>query len=123
MDRLILNSVLKASSLFETIVGLMITMLVFAIAMTIYVNVIRSSTNIAELKALHRLEELSRETIIKKSFFDENFEEEGVVITKNINSYKGENGLLLLHLQATDPDKRNLAELKKIISEDDNAQN
>ncbi|HVD97208.1 MAG TPA: hypothetical protein VNB90_03315 [Cytophagaceae bacterium] len=123
MDRLILNSALKASSLFETIVGLMITMLVFAIAMTIYVNVIRSSTNIAEMKALHRLEELSRETILKKSFFDENFEEEGVLITKNVGSYKGGNGLLLLHLQATGPDKRNLAELKKIISEDDNTQN
>lgn len=108
---------LKASSLVETIVGLMVIVLVFGIAMTVYVNVMRNSTSLAELKASQRLEEIAVETKTKKSFFNESFEEGGVKIEKTIGKYQDKEGLFLLELIAKDPTERKLAERKEIISE------
>lgn len=109
---------IKASSLIETIVGLMVIVLVFGIAMTVYVNVMKNSTSLAELKASQRLEEIAVETRANKSFFNESFEEEGIKIEKTIGKYQNKEGLILLELLAKDPAERKLAERKEIISEE-----
>jgi len=113
-----MDTKLKASSLFETIVALMVTMLVFGIAMTIYVNVLRNSTSLADFKASLRLEQLAKETKESKRFIDESFEEGNVSIEKRVGKYQNKEGLLLLELEAFDQTKRKLAEHKEILIEE-----
>lgn len=114
----IVDRKLNASSLLETIVALMVVMLVFGIAMTIYVNVMRNSSSLAEVKASLRLDVLAKETKEKKAFFDENFEEEQVDFEKRVTKYQNKEGLLLLELEARDKTNRILAERKEIIVEE-----
>jgi hypothetical protein len=109
---------IKASSLFETIVALMVIMIVFGIAMTIYVNVMKNSSSLAELKASLRLEEIARETKDGKKYFNESFETEGVQIEKKISVYKGREGIILLEIVAFDPLKKRLADYKEIIPDE-----
>jgi hypothetical protein len=111
---------ITASSLFETIVALMVIMVVFGIAMTIYVNIIRNSTSLAELKASQRLDEIARDTRDKKSYFDEKFEDEVSVIEKKVSKYQEKEGLLLLQLEVLDKNNTRLAERKEIIRDDTN---
>ncbi len=111
---------IKASSLFETIVALMVIMIVFGIAMTIYVNVMRNSTSLSELKASLRLDELARETKEKKSYFDEKFEDESTLIEKKVTKYKDKEGLFLLDLQAFDKTNKRLAERKELLQDETN---
>jgi hypothetical protein len=118
-----LSGRINASSLFETIVALMIIVLVFGIAMTIYVNVLRNSSSLAELKASQRLEKIAYETVTEKKYFDETITEEGIVFEKHIAPYNNIQGLLLLELQAYDESKRILASYKSIIEEHTNGEN
>lgn len=106
---------IKASSLLETIIALMVIMIVFGIAMTIYVNVMKNSTSLSELKASLKLEELARETKEKKSYFDESFNDESTLIEKKVKKYNDREGLLLLDFQAYDKTNKRLAERKEII--------
>ena len=106
---------IKASSLFETIVALMVIVLVFGIAMTMYVNILRTSTSLAELKASQKLEELSKETKMNKSYFDEHSDDQLTKIDKRVSKYQGKEGLLLLELEAFDMSDKRLAERKEII--------
>lgn len=108
----------KASSLLETIVALMVIVLIFGIAMTIYGNVLKNSTSPAELKASQRLKEIAWETKRHKSYFDASYTEEGIEIEKTVSKYQGKEGIILLELKAIAPDSRKLAEYKELISED-----
>ncbi len=109
---------LKASSLLETIVALMVIMIVFGIAMTIYVNVMKNSSSLSEVKASLRLDVLAKESKEKKAFFDEDFEEENIDFEKRVTKYQNKEGLLLLELEARDKTNRILAERKEIIVEE-----
>ena len=120
MARVRINSSVNASSLFETIVALMVIMIVFGIAMTIYVNVMKNSTSLSELNASLQLDRLARETKEKKSYFDETIENESTVIEKKIKKYNDKGGLLLLDIQAFDKTKKKLAERKEIIRDESN---
>jgi hypothetical protein len=111
---------IPAASLFETIVALMIIMIVFGIAMTIYVNVMRNSSSLSELKASQKLEEIARDTKEKKSYFDEKFEDEGTIIEKKVSKYQGKEELLLIDIQAFDKENKRLAERKEIIQDNTN---
>lgn len=110
----------NASSLFETIVALMVIVLVFGIAMTMYVNILRTSSSLAELKAAQRLEALAKETKEKRSYFDEYFEEDAFVIEKRVGKYMDREGVLLLNFEAFDKSKKRLAERKEIIIDNTN---
>ena len=120
MVRLKIDNKVNASSLFETIVALMVIMIVFGIAMTIYVNVMNNSTSLSELKASLKLDELARETKEKKSYFDETIEDESTLIEKKVKKYNDKEGLLLLDIQAFDKTNKRLADRKEIMQDQSN---
>ncbi len=120
MAGLKITTKISASSLFETIIAMMVIMIVFGIAMTIYVNVMKNSTSLAELKASLKLDEIAKDTKANKSYFDEHFEDESTVIEKVVKKYNGQEGLLLLDIQAFDKTNKKLAERKEIIQDDTN---
>jgi len=115
MVRIKLNTKIKASSLFETIVALTVIMIVFGIALTVFVNIMRTGNTLSEFKTSQQLEVLAKETKENKSYFNETFEEEGIVITKSIEKYKDSDELIVLIIEATDKTGRKLSSRKEII--------
>ncbi|MDF2456906.1 MAG: hypothetical protein K0R51_2899 [Cytophagaceae bacterium] len=111
---------LKASSLIETIVAMMIVMLVFFVAMSIYVNVLRNGITLSEISAAQQLQVLAEETVKNKSYFNENLVLETLTITKNCASYNSSTELFLLDLEAKDKSGRTVATRKELILKSSN---
>ena len=105
----------KASSLIETIVAMMIVMLVFFVAMSIYVNVLRNSISLSELSAAQQLQTLAQETIKNKSYFNETIDTETLTITKSCGNYGSYSELFLLNIEAQDKSGRIVATRKELI--------
>lgn len=110
-----LNHKLKAASLLETILALVITMLVFGIASMVYVNVLKSGITLSALTARQKLEVLAEETKRSKTFVSETVKEEGYTIEKSIEPYQGNTSLLKMELQVIDEQGKVLAEYKELL--------
>jgi hypothetical protein len=106
---------LQASSLIETIVSMMIVMLVFFIAMTIYVNILRNSVSLSELSAAQYLQTLVQKTKKDKSYFNETLVEETLTISKNCSPYGSSTELFLIDLEAKDQSGRVVATHRELI--------
>ena len=93
---------IKSATLIEVVVSLVIIMIVFGIAMTIYINVLSSSSSerVIDIKLL--LKELSDETITENRFFDEHIERDGLKIVKSVDEYNNIKGLVHLHFEVVD---------------------
>ena len=115
-----LNDRIKASSLLETIVALLVVMTVFGIAMTIYINVLRNSDSLSTLKAIQTLEQVAAETKTKRSYFDESFRVDEIMVEKSFIQYQHNEDLWLMDLKAIDPLNKTIATRKEIlITEED----
>ncbi len=102
----VLNSGRIASAtLIEVVVSLVIVMIVFGIAMMIYINVLSSSNSERVLDINLLLKELSDETIVNNRFFDERMERDGVRIIKSVDEYDNIKGLVHLHFEVIDGGK------------------
>ena len=110
-----LTAQVKASSLIETIVAMMIVMLVFFVATTIYVNVLRNSVSLGVLSAGQQLQTIAEETKKNKSYFSETVELENITIIKTCTSYGSSDQLYLLDLEAEDKSGRVIANHKELI--------
>ena len=116
----LLKHILKATSLIETVVALVMIMSVFSIGMMVYFNVIKSSYSLQQLKASLMLNELSKVTKEKKSFFDEQDSTETLVIYKRISKYENMENLVLLELEVLSKDSTKLASRRELVELDEN---
>ncbi|MDQ3192428.1 MAG: hypothetical protein M3Q58_12615 [Bacteroidota bacterium] len=111
----LLTKKIKASTLIEVIVALIIVMISFGIAMAIYVNVTYSDNQIQKLKANLILNETAIKTTNENSFIDEKTEVDGISVVKTVHSYEGIQGLNLLLLEAFDVNMKKIAERKELV--------
>lgn len=109
------NIKLNASSLLETILALLITMLVFGIASMIYVNVLKSGVSLSGLSHRLMLEKMAEETKQKKTYVSERFTEDNFIVDKTIEPYSLQSGLLLLTISLYDSKETLLEEYKELI--------
>lgn len=112
---LILKIKARASSFVEVLIAMVVILVVFAIAMMIYSNVLRLSLSIKKLKAqaiLHDIilqDEKSGGVSARNVLVDEyNVEVKSSIV-------QGSNGLLLVHLTAYDRNQAKITDLQKII--------
>lgn len=110
---------LKASSLVEVIIAMVVITLVFGLTLVIYLNVVRSSSLFPKLKASSLLDQVALQTKTEKRFFEETLETGGYHIHKQVSIYRGNERLLLIRLQATDPEGTVLAERNELIPADE----
>jgi len=96
---------ITSATLIEVVVSLVIIMIVFGIAMTIYINVLGSSSSERVLDINLLLKELSEETIDTNRLFDERIERDGIRIIKSVEEYNGVKGLVHLHFEVVDGGK------------------
>jgi hypothetical protein len=110
---------IKASSLIEVVVAMVIMVITFGVGMMIYHNILRSGINLQKVKAEHLLYKVTEKTIESKSFFDEDFIEGALLVRKKVGSYQNNASLLLLELQVFTKEEKLLAESNVLILADE----
>ncbi len=80
---------LNGSSLIEVLVSMVLIALSISIGLLVFMNVIYSSDDQLKLKAQFALNEFKSEMYQEKSYFTEEEEFEGILISKEIADYNG----------------------------------
>ncbi|HET6243889.1 MAG: hypothetical protein H0V01_04385 [Bacteroidetes bacterium] len=111
----LLTKKIKASTLIEVIVALIIVMITFGIAMVIFINVTHSDNQVQKLKASLILNESALKTSKENSYIDEKTEVDGLFINKTINPYENIPGLNLVLFEAFDVNGKIIAERRELI--------
>ena len=93
----IVTKQMKAATLVETIVSLIIIMIVFSIGMIIFNRVIFSGNQFQQLQIHLLMKKIAIETKTNNRYFDETFSKDQYIIEKKITKYK--NTEFIYHLQ------------------------
>lgn len=97
---------IQSATILEVVVAMVVIMLIFGISMMVYMNVLRSSSAYQLVYHHLLLRELSEETIVSKSYFDERIERQGVVVRKTVRKYGNSDKLIYLHLEIESAGKK-----------------
>ncbi len=106
---------IKGSTLIEVIVSITITMIVFAIAMQIFVNVFRSDNYYAKLNAFLAIKKIEVDCKKNNKFYDEKISTDELDIFKSIIPYNGSKDIQILLIEAYDLKGKKLVEHKELI--------
>jgi Tfp pilus assembly protein PilV len=94
-------SQVKAATLIEVIVALVIITIIFGVSTMIYVNVLHSSYSHRQFNASLVVKEVCEETLATKRYFDEQADRKNVTITKTVSRYRDMLNIIHLHVEAT----------------------
>jgi hypothetical protein len=111
----LLKTQLKASTLIEALVAMVIVMICFGIASMIYVNVLNADNNRIQLKAHLIVSDLAQKAKTTSTFLDEKIETEGLVIQKSIEGYHDIPNLSVLKFVAFDKKGKVITEYKELF--------
>jgi type II secretory pathway pseudopilin PulG len=113
--KLKLNSKLPASSILEVVIAMVLIVIVFGIAMTIFANVLRTTLSVKQLRAQAILQEIFSAGGTYQTFENRTFQSGDLTITETVSPYGGEKDLVSVKLEAFDQNKESTAVCRKII--------
>jgi hypothetical protein len=114
MYRLLIRK-LKAATLLEPVVAMVIVMLCFAGATTLYVKVLNSDKGRLRLHATILLQQVANDARSTNKYIDEDIESESISVKKRLAKYKGNEKLQLFSLKAFDKNSNLLSEYNELI--------
>ena len=106
---------LKGNTLLEVLVAMVILLFCTSLATTIYINVLQSQSTGEKINTYLKLQELSSQIEKEKDFLDKEWEENGFNFKKTCKPFKGNDAIIVLKLEAKNPNKKTVTEYKKII--------
>ncbi|MBO9702110.1 MAG: hypothetical protein J7604_18015 [Sporocytophaga sp.] len=110
---------IKASSLIEVVVAMVVMVITFGVGMMIYHNILRSGINLQNVKAEMLLSRIAEETVRSKSYFDEDIKEGELIVRKKVGKYQNSTSLLQLEIQVYSKEEKLLAEGNNLILVDE----
>ncbi|MDB5002072.1 MAG: hypothetical protein JWQ34_297 [Mucilaginibacter sp.] len=110
------NSRVKASTILEVIISMIIILLVFTIAMMISANIMRSSLSVKKINAQAVLHELLIKAEQNKEVHSQSFTTDDFSVVQEVKPDENFQNLLNIHLTAYDTNQEKVAELQKIIA-------
>lgn len=117
LNRLKMLEPLKASTLVETLVAMIIVMLAFGIGLMIYLNVIQSSGVQKRLNANLQMNQIAIEAVSKNLLADDEYKLETMKIVKTVQPYSsGSDKLKLLTIVAFDGNNKKIGERKELVA-------
>jgi type II secretory pathway component PulJ len=118
MDRreLSIQTRVKASTILEVVVSMVIIILVFGIAMMIYTNVLRMSLSVKKIKAQALLQETLLKAETTKDRSTQSLIMDDLRIEQEIKPFNNDSLLSEIHLTAYDANQQKITELQKVIS-------
>jgi len=109
------NTKIKASTILEVLIAMVIIMVIFGIAMMIYANVTQSSLSVKKIKAEAVLREYLQSAEKSNGNTTQSFTLDDLHIEQTIKSYNAEKKLVEIDLVAYDINQQKVAELHKVI--------
>jgi len=118
MDRskLIARGKVKASTILDVVVSMVIIILVFGIAMMIYSNVLRMSLSVKKIKAQAILQEILLKEEQAKEHTTQSITVDNFNIEQDVKLYNDDSHLTEIHLTAYDTNHQKITELQKVMS-------
>jgi hypothetical protein len=116
MGRLI-NSKLKAFTLLETMVALVIIFTVFGITTAVITQTALHGISIRKLRAESLLNEYAGRTIRQKEFFNAEERRDDFLLRREMTLYPGYDSLLCIHYYIYNPDRQLLHDWQQLIVE------
>jgi len=110
-----LDGRVKASTILEVIVSMIVIVIVFGIAMMIYTNVLRLSLSAKKLRVQALLQEIMLKAEQTTANTTQSFTIDDFRIEQEAKPYHDESGLTTIHLTAYDQNQQKIAELQKVI--------
>jgi Tfp pilus assembly protein PilE len=110
-----INTKVKASTILEVLISMVIIVVVFGIAMMIYANVTQSSLSVKKIKAEAVLGEYLQNAEKSTGNATQSFTVDSLNIEQTIKSYNTEKHLVEIDLVAYDANQQKVAELHKVI--------
>ncbi|MGY3214542.1 hypothetical protein [Mucilaginibacter sp. HD30] len=104
---------LRASSLLEVIVSMVIIVVVFGLAMMMIVNITRGSLSTKKIRAHAILKSMFMNGDGQKEWISKTAIIDSVTVEQDVKPYN--TGLLEVHLTAYDTNNEKMAELRKIV--------
>ena len=112
---LLRNNHLKASSLIEVVVAMVILSVTFTVCLMVFNNITRSTYSLRQMKYSLILQNLKLKTEQEKSYFDEVISEENEIVYKKVSHYNNRENLILLEFEVVDAGNEVIAERKDLI--------
>jgi Tfp pilus assembly protein PilE len=110
-----LNGRVKASTILEVIISMIVIVIVFGIAMMIYTNVLRLSLSAKKMRAQALLQETLLKAEQTSGNTNQSFTIDDFRIEQEAGPYNNETDLTAMHLTAYDQNQQKIAELQKVI--------
>ena len=111
----LLKPKLKATTLAESLIAMVIIMLVFGIAVTIFANVSDSTMMHEKIRAEIILQDILLKTKAAKNFIDGETEINGIKIMKKVVPYSGAQGLSMITLTALNRNNKQIVKKSELI--------
>ena len=111
----ILNRSLKASTLIEVLVAMVIIMASIGIGLIIYENLSSGNNDELKIKAEIALNNLATETKKNNHFIDLSVEQEDMRLQQTVVPYEKSKRLISLHLEAFTPFGRRITQWDEIV--------
>ena len=108
-------SVLKASTMLEVIAAMVIIMVIFAVATSMFVKITASGFTLEKINANLLLNNKAIDTKLKQDFKEYEIKEGEITIKKHIKPYGSNASLVLLHLEAFDNANKKMADRKELV--------
>jgi hypothetical protein len=106
---------LKASTIVESIVALLVLSISVGMGMMVYLNIMRSTRSEIKREAKVMVDQLVDQTKAKESWIDEEIEGGHFRISKSIVKYKSYNDIYILNVKAVDSRKVTLYNHNELI--------
>jgi Tfp pilus assembly protein PilE len=113
--KLIYQEKVKASTIIEVIVSMVIIVVVFGIAMMIYTNVTRLSLSAQKIKAQAILQEELISAEQTKAFSNRSIDTADLRIKQEVTPFNNDTLLNVIHLTAYDLNQNKITELQKLV--------
>ncbi|PTT01385.1 hypothetical protein DBR11_07495 [Pedobacter sp. HMWF019] len=111
---------LRASTLLEVIVAMVVILAVFTLAIGIYTNVTRSSPSFRQQYLRKISEDVIKESINSKNWKDEELVVDSVILKKQIKALDGYTDLVVIEVSASEYGKE-ACKIKRIVKKDQDA--
>jgi hypothetical protein len=106
---------IKGSTLIETLIAIIVTVIITGMAMTFFVQVYKSDNRHLQLVTFLKLKELMIETQKEQRYFDEKYSFDSFTINKTVTSYQNIPDVLEISLVAFNASGKKIEEIKQIV--------
>ena len=105
----------KAATILETVIAMVIILIVFLVAGTIFLNISKSGVTEKSIRAYESINNYYSQLKIEEIPYQDKEEINGFLINTDIENYNDKPGLALVHCWVYDTDNKIIAEQKRII--------